>query len=253
MGAAPLTQLAEFRPFKSEVRVRAPGGALILSSLIRLECKHMFVPSARQPPPVPLVKRAGRPPSATRLCPVEVRHCRHHGWTEFAHYSAGPGRGRRWSCKRCVGEAVTRRKQKVKRLLVEEAGGCCALCGYNRCIINLVFHHVDPSQKRFALSSNTTKSLATYRDELAKCVLLCANCHGEVEAGVVESPQAGARYAGPATHLFDVAAVARLGGDRRGGGSREPPLSREPSLDPEFEPEESEPESRFVEPESELG
>ena len=152
----------------------------------------MFV-SVPEPRVTPLVKRSGRPPSPTRRCAVEVRRCQRHGLTEFAYYSAGNGK-RRWRCKRCVGEAVTRRKQQVKRRLVAEAGGRCAICGYRRCIINLGFHHVDPAQKSFALSMNTTKALATYRKEMRKCVLLCHNCHGEVEAGLVPSPPAGATY-----------------------------------------------------------
>lgn len=57
-----------------------------------------------------------------RKCPVELRECKHHGATEFAYYSRGNGE-RRWRCKRCVGEAVTRRKQAVKQLLAEESGG----------------------------------------------------------------------------------------------------------------------------------
>jgi hypothetical protein len=89
---------------------------------------------------------------------------------------------------------VTRRKQQVKRLLVAEAGGRCAICGYRRCIINLTFHHVDPAAKSFALSMKTTKALAAYLDEIRKCVLLCANCHGEVEAGLIPSPPAGTKY-----------------------------------------------------------
>jgi 5-methylcytosine-specific restriction endonuclease McrA len=124
---------------------------------------------------------------------VEIRICRRHGSTEFAYYSSGRGQ-RRWRCKRCVGEAVTRRKQEVKRLLVDEAGGCCTICGYDRTIINLHFHHVDPRQKSFALSMNTTKALATYRTEMEKCVLVCANCHGEIEAGLIVGPLAGATY-----------------------------------------------------------
>ena len=79
-------------------------------------------------------------------------------------------------------------------MLIAESGGCCALCGYDRCVINLVFHHVDPRQKSFSLSSHTTKSMATYREEMQKCVLLCANCHGEVEAGLVPSPPPQARF-----------------------------------------------------------
>jgi hypothetical protein len=40
------------------------------------------------------------------------------------------------------------------------------------------------------------KGLDTYRSEAEKCVLLCANCHGEVEAGLVESPLPQARFPG---------------------------------------------------------
>lgn len=39
------------------------------------------------------------------------------------------------------------------------------------------------------------KSLAAFREEVKKCVLVCANCHGEIEAGMIESPEAGATFA----------------------------------------------------------
>lgn len=79
-------------------------------------------------------------------------------------------------------------------MLVDEAGGCCAVCGYDRCIINLGFHHVDPEEKAFGLSMRTTKALDAYRNEMKKCVLVCANCHGEIEAGLIPSPRAGAAF-----------------------------------------------------------
>ena len=91
-------------------------------------------------------------------------------------------------CKRCLGEAVTTRHQKVKRILVEEAGGACRVCGYDRCVVNLHFHHVDPSTKSFRMSIASGKSIATYREEAKKCALVCANCHGEIEAGLIPSP-----------------------------------------------------------------
>jgi hypothetical protein len=113
---------------------------------------------------------------------------------EFAAYGNGNGR-RRWRCKRCVGEAVTRRLQKVRRLLVDEAGGCCAVCGYDRCIVSLHFHHVDRATKSFEMNMGRGKSLAAYREEAKKCVLLCANCHGEIEAGLIEVPTGPAKLA----------------------------------------------------------
>jgi hypothetical protein len=141
------------------------------------------------------VEKKGRPPDPGRKCPVEVRQCQRHGRTEFAQYSRGPQRGFVWSCKRCVGEAVTRRKQKLKRILVEEAGGHCTVCGYQRCVVNLGFHHVDPSKKSFPMSMNIGRSIAAFREEAKKCVLVCANCHGEIEAKVIECPPLGATYA----------------------------------------------------------
>lgn len=120
-----------------------------------------------------------------------MRVCRTHGRTEFALYSTARPR---WYCKRCVAESVTRRHQKVRQILREEAGGCCAICGYDRSPLNLHFHHVDPARKSFAVNSATGKALATLRAEAEKCVLVCANCHGEIEAGLIESPAPGAMF-----------------------------------------------------------
>lgn len=72
------------------------------------------------------------------------------------------------------------------------------MCGYRRCSQNLHFHHVDPSRKRLELSSHCGAALDIFLVELEKCVLLCANCHGEVEAGLVRSPPAGAVFGHPA-------------------------------------------------------
>jgi len=120
--------------------------------------------------------------------------CPRHGLIEFHLHSSGRGKAR-WRCKRCVGEAVTRRKQKLKQVLVAEAGGRCAVCGYDACIVNLTFHHVDPTTKSFSMSMKIGRSLKAFREEAKKCVLVCANCHGEIEAGLIPSPPAGATYA----------------------------------------------------------
>jgi cytochrome c553 len=69
------------------------------------------------------------------------------------------------------------------------------VCGYARCLGNLQFHHVDPSQKSFEVQMGLGKSLAAYRAEASKCVLVCANCHGEIEAGLIPSPPAGTKLA----------------------------------------------------------
>src|SRR5688572_25028628 len=90
-----------------------------------------------------------------------------------------------YRCPHCRVAAVTGRRRRVKQALVEEAGGACSVCGYRRSVAALHFHHADPAIKTFAVSRHgVTRSIAAARAEAGKCVLLCANCHAEVEAGV---------------------------------------------------------------------
>lgn len=110
--------------------------------------------------------------------------CRHHGQTRFVL----EGRGY-YRCKRCRIERVGRRRRIIKSKLVAEAGGRCVICGYDRCQRALEFHHLDPSTKEFNLGfTGATRSLAKARAEARKCILLCSNCHAEVEAGVTAVP-----------------------------------------------------------------
>jgi transposase len=110
--------------------------------------------------------------------------CAHHGETEFALESRGYYR-----CKRCRAEAVTRRRRRVKEILVAEAGGACVLCGYDRCPGALEFHHLDPLAKRMPVSADGNGiALETLRAEARKCVLVCSNCHVEIERGISAPP-----------------------------------------------------------------
>ena len=105
--------------------------------------------------------------------------CRWHGEGVFVIENSGRAR-----CRRCRMDAVTEWRRRKKSRLVAEAGGRCVLCGYSRCVAALQFHHLDPESKSFALSMRGgTRSMERCREEAAKCVLLCANCHAEVEVG----------------------------------------------------------------------
>jgi hypothetical protein len=138
----------------------------------------------------PRAIRSGRPPDANST--AVLRECPRHGVVAFHRYRRDEGFVYR--CKRCVGEAVTRRHRRIRNLLVGEAGGRCAICGYDRCQLNLHFHHVDPTTKAFSMNMGVGKSLASFREEAKKCVLVCANCHGEIEAGQIPSPPPGSVY-----------------------------------------------------------
>jgi 5-methylcytosine-specific restriction endonuclease McrA len=109
------------------------------------------------------------------------RECPVHGLTTFIKYSATDHH----RCEQCRKDRVVDRRRKIKAMLVDEAGGCCALCGYDRYVGALQFHHLDPATKAFSLGvRGIARSLERCREEARKCVLLCANCHAEVEAGI---------------------------------------------------------------------
>lgn len=113
------------------------------------------------------------------------RVCAVHGPTAFVRY----GGDDHFRCLLCRRQRVSDRRRRVKDILLAEAGGCCRICGYDRAPSALHFHHLDPTQKSFGLAlRGMTRSLDRCRAEARKCVLLCANCHAEVEAGVARLP-----------------------------------------------------------------
>ena len=60
------------------------------------------------------------------------------------------------------------------------------ICGYNKCGKALHYHHLDRKTKKFNISRIASTSIAkkSLDEELKKCIILCANCHAEVEDGI---------------------------------------------------------------------
>lgn len=78
-------------------------------------------------------------------------------------------------------QAVAKRRKKIKEMAVAYKGGSCQECGYNKCTAALEFHHLDPNEKDFALSSRGhSRSWDRVKAELDKCIMVCANCHREI-------------------------------------------------------------------------
>jgi len=110
--------------------------------------------------------------------------CEVHGETAFVVRRDGY-----LACCACRSDAVSRWRRRVKVLLIREAGGVCVQCGYDGAPAALHFHHVDPRSKQFSIGGRGLgRSIASLRAEAAKCVLLCANCHAEVESGYTDLP-----------------------------------------------------------------
>ena len=81
---------------------------------------------------------------------------------------------------------MKKRHGDAKLKAVEYKGGCCQICGYNKCIAALDFHHTDPSTKKLTLSHLYKHSWDKVKEEIDKCLLVCANCHREIHSSVTE-------------------------------------------------------------------
>ena len=86
--------------------------------------------------------------------------------------------------------AVAKRRRKIKALAIEYKGGQCQICGYHKYQGSLDLHHIDHRGKDFGIADKGyTRSWEKVRAELDKCILVCANCHREIEAGIVQLPE----------------------------------------------------------------
>jgi hypothetical protein len=89
------------------------------------------------------------------------------------------------SCNRTHQIAVTKRRRVLKLRAVTVMGGSCAICGYNKHPGVLDFHHVDPFLKAFAIGGGGfSRSWTSIENKLKKCILVCTNCHREIELGL---------------------------------------------------------------------
>ena len=82
-------------------------------------------------------------------------------------------------CKDCNNYKRKSALRAFKQQCVNYKGGKCQKCGYDKCIAALEFHHLDPSQKEFAISVSRQLNFNKVQQELDKCQLLCSNCHNE--------------------------------------------------------------------------
>ena len=86
-------------------------------------------------------------------------------------------------CYSCVPDNISirdktsARRRAIKTDIIKILGGACMKCGETRHYI-LDFHHTNPEEKDYALSSNLYRPHQIYK-ELHKCILLCSNCHRE--------------------------------------------------------------------------
>jgi transposase len=87
-------------------------------------------------------------------------------------------------CRKCNDRISLEKQTERKRKCVEYKGGKCVICGYNRYLGSLDFHHLDPAKKDYNISNLRTYSMEKLYKELDKCILVCKNCHCEIHGKV---------------------------------------------------------------------
>ena len=121
-----------------------------------------------------------------------LKECKHHGLTEYVYVNSE----QKYRCVKCRCAAVQKRREKIKEILVEYKGGKCEICGYDKCISALEFHHLDPLKKDFGVGSKGyTRSLEQNKKEVDKCILVCANCHREIHSNLIDVREYGVAVA----------------------------------------------------------
>ena len=107
--------------------------------------------------------------------------------------------------KKTNSQAVSDYRRNRKLNLIAACGNKCCICGYNKAISALEFHHIDPSQKEFGIAANgTCHNIQKDIAEVRKCVLVCANCHREIHEDMFSSEELS-NY-----QFFDENVIAKL-------------------------------------------
>lgn len=72
-------------------------------------------------------------------------------------------------------------REIFKKLAINYGGSKCKYCGYNNNYSALAFHHRIESEKEFNIDARVCNGYKYERllKEIAKCDLLCHNCHSE--------------------------------------------------------------------------
>jgi hypothetical protein len=91
-------------------------------------------------------------------------------------------------CGSCHNKYTLEQGKKKREFIIEQLGGKCVACGYDKFKSALQAHHLDPSVKDKNFGSIRGWSEQRILDEIKGCVLLCACCHSAVHSGELTIP-----------------------------------------------------------------
>ena len=75
-----------------------------------------------------------------------------------------------------------RRQREKKRKFIQDYkfSKGCSVCGYNKCVAALEFHHNGEKEFAIGLAAGKHVSMERLKEEIENCIVLCANCHREL-------------------------------------------------------------------------
>jgi len=79
-----------------------------------------------------------------------------------------------------ISRKVRLQKQQVKEHLIKKLGDVCFICKQVYSWYVYDFHHLNPKEKEYNISYLYRQPQEILDQELAKCILVCANCHREI-------------------------------------------------------------------------
>jgi len=133
----------------------------------------VLAPSPHSPTPTPTDKRR----HTSDHQPIQQLTCERCARVYLHNVKHRSGHTLRY-CNSCM---VNTRRFERKLKCIEYMGGECQKCGYSKCSRAFHFHHLDPSLKSWQISGGHCRKWERVKEELDKCVLLCSNCHMELE------------------------------------------------------------------------
>jgi hypothetical protein len=126
-----------------------------------------------------------------------IGHVKRHGEVVVCRECSKPLRRTQLKGRVCWDCKYRERSKRYLDRAYAIVGEACWRCGYGRGSKGrrlLDFHHVHREEKAFSLDCRHVVNLAWNRvlAEMKKCVLLCANCHRECEAGLISAAEISA-------------------------------------------------------------
>lgn len=105
-----------------------------------------------------------------------MKVCRHCGEDDPINFYSSINA---YECKKCFTKRTSQAVIQNKKRALAYMGEKCSRCGYSKYAGALHFHHVNPEDKHPNYRRMLKWSWERQKEELDKCVLLCANCHAE--------------------------------------------------------------------------